>query len=221
MAQQTAPMLDLFEAKEWNVTEVDTLGTRSANEAKKLGAKLVTLSLLTTGLVCAFMPRPLDGSVCLLVAKVVLIFALFMEFVRGYLHFFWPYSSHLTVSGMADNVNIRHNEAALGLVAQVTHQFGAANLLLGCMYAPPLLFPDPHNASLVYALAVTLVVRIVQAYQRSCKATTFFQAALPKWLAGGDLATRQKAPPGKSLQDLQILVQLIGMAAAVAALYGY
>merc|ERR1712023_302046 len=118
-------------------------------------------------------------------------------------------------------VNVRHNKAALALTATVTHQFGAANLLLGCMYAVPLLFPDPRCASLIYALAVTLLVRVVQNYQSRYAATRFFRAALPKWLLNGDVDSRKKAPPGKTIQDIQVVVQMVGFGLAVAARYGH
>eukprot|EP00419_Tripos_fusus_P029618 CAMPEP_0172700962 /NCGR_PEP_ID=MMETSP1074-20121228/31287_1 /TAXON_ID=2916 /ORGANISM="Ceratium fusus, Strain PA161109" /LENGTH=161 /DNA_ID=CAMNT_0013522433 /DNA_START=26 /DNA_END=508 /DNA_ORIENTATION=- len=157
------PLLYLLPAVEWGVSDVEGLG-QSPREFKVLAAKVLSAALVATALLCLAMPG-VEGSWCLFGAKAALFFAFFSEFVRGFLHFFWPYSSHLVFSGMADNINARHHRAELALIAMITHQFGAANLLLGSMYAEPLLFPNPHNSSLVFALGITLAVRVVQNYQ--------------------------------------------------------
>merc|ERR1719291_649036 len=103
-------------------------------------------------------------------------------------------------------------------MAILTHQFGAANLLLGALYGMLLLFPDPAHRDLVYALSVTFVVRAIQAYQTRCR--LFFVPALPRWLQDGDGETRKKAPPGKTAQDVQVLLQLVGLGLAWACFLG-
>eukprot|EP00927_Polykrikos_kofoidii_P054670 TRINITY_DN49059_c0_g1_i1.p1 TRINITY_DN49059_c0_g1~~TRINITY_DN49059_c0_g1_i1.p1 ORF type:complete len:227 (-),score=32.54 TRINITY_DN49059_c0_g1_i1:63-743(-) len=226
MAACSDPLVQLFQPTEWGVTDVEMLGRREQlgrlSEFQCLTIKCLSLTVLTCAVVFAFSPaNPPSSSWCLYGAMATLGFAMVLEFVRGYLHFLFPYSSHLICSGMADIVDIRDKDAPLALVATVTHQFGAANLLLGAMYAAVFLFPDPAHHSLVFALSITFVVRVIQANQMQCGAINFFRPALPRWLSQGDTETRKKAPPGKTAQDVQVFVQLAGLCMAVAACCGY
>jgi len=221
---------DLLQPLEWGVTDVETLGKRDPSEFNRLAfGKVLPLTVLTTSVLFVFTPSaPPGSSRYFWGARAVVCFALLMELVRGYLHFFFPYSSHLVFSGLADTCRLRpatsgepnlHRVLGLALTAMVTHQFGAANLVLGFMYAAPLLFPDPTYGQLVYTLVVTFIVRVIQSLQtQTCP---FFVPAFPKWLRETDAGSRKKAPPGKTFQDVQILLQIAGLAMAFAAYNGY
>mmetsp|Transcript_30211 Transcript_30211/g.83094 ORF Transcript_30211/g.83094 Transcript_30211/m.83094 type:complete len:231 (-) Transcript_30211:183-875(-) len=199
------------------IDEVARLGRRYDGEAKWLGSKVFVLTALTCMAVYFATPGVRRSPWYFYGARATVAVALCLEFFRGYLHFMFPYSSHLVFSGMADNVGVRSNPAALGFVAIVTHQFGAANLLLGAMYAVPFLYPDPYHRLLLYTCSVTCAVRAIQNYQQHCGCFRFFRAALPKWLTGGDAETRKKAPPGKTVQDIQAITQVLGLFMATAA----
>lgn len=225
MENTLTPVPDMTVPKEWGVVgqeEIELLGVTKA-DFRCLLLKVLTPSLACTAAVVLYMPHP-KLAWDLQFARFVMLWAFFMEMVRGWLHFLFPYSSHCVVSGMADTCKCRHHPMSLAILAVVTHQFGAANLILGFLYGILLVclkFQHYADDLKVFALAMaaTTIVRFVQAANSMGPASLrFFRAALPLgFLQGKSVDDRKKAPPGKTMQEVQIVIQLAGMAATACA----
>ena len=141
------------------------------------------------------------------ISVVILVINSLLEFIRGYLHWFFPIASHNTVSRLVDTFKIRNDPNAITPLYLVTYQFGCANILLGFFYLIPLFNDNINIEQLLFIHIITAIIRSIQELDKILPITTNLFKIVQQHFKDEN----PYIPPGKLVQNLQLPIVWIGV----------